>query len=259
MAMLDGSVDQSSLPIADVLGAHAIVESVLIGLFTRQLKEPSLDFDVSIFDTLISTLSIYLEPLWNRDGSGGFPAEPGYGTFTTADQQVIALGVAHEDKFWQALCAVLGLLEEQQLTRGERFAHHGELRRRIANAIACFEAPVLEERLLAYDVPFGWARNLGEIANHPQVIARELTGNIQSSQRTYVRQPLTIDGERPTKGHRLAPGLGEDTTKILTERRSSEEDTESGQLDRRRRRVGDLPGQKNLAPNMQSQQGGAND
>lgn len=259
MVTLDGSVNQSSFPIADVLGAHAILESVLIGLFTRQLKEPSLDFDVSIFDALISTLSIYLEPLWNEDGTGGFPAEPGYSTFTTADKQIIALGVAHEDKFWQALCAVLGLIEEQQLTSNERFAHRDKLRRRIANAIACFEAPLLEAQLLAHDVPFGWARSLDEIAIHSQVIARELTGNIQNSQRTYVRQPLIIDGERPTKGHRTAPVLGEDTTTILTEHRFAEDYTENEQIIGGSERFNDLPGEQGFALDMQSQKGGAND
>lgn len=259
MLMLDGATDRSSLPIADVLGAHGIVESVLLGLLTRHTTDPALDFDVSIFDTLISTLSIYLEPIWNGSERGGFPAEPGYGTFTTADHRVIALGVAHEDKFWQALCVVLGMTDVKQLSRDERFARHGELRRRISEAVGSFEALALEERLLAYDVPFGQARELGEIATHPQVVARGLTGTIQDNDRTYVRQPLVIDGERPAKGRRVAPRLGEDDMEFLPDRRFAQGKEEHLQQDELGWRSRDNSGQAVETSDVQGLRGGFHD
>jgi crotonobetainyl-CoA:carnitine CoA-transferase CaiB-like acyl-CoA transferase len=216
MLSIDDSIDRSSLPIADVLGAHAIVESVLLGLLTRGWRTSCMDFDVSIFDTLISALSIYLEPLWNGDGAGGFPAEPGYDTFRTADNELIALGIAHEDKFWRALCEILELRQERKLDRDQRFARREELNGSIARAVGSFESPALEARLLANDVPFGRVRRTGELANHPQVVARGLAAVTDEGKRHYVPQPLVVDARRPTKGHHVAPTLGAHTTEILS-------------------------------------------
>jgi len=208
MLMIDDRLKRSYLPIADILGAHAIVESVLVGLLTR--NEDDAAFDASLFDTRISALGIDLEPLWTQGGPGGFPAEPGYGTYETRNGKSVALGVAHEDKFWQALWDVLGLKGKRNLNGMRRIAKRDGLSRRIAERVATRQASSLESRLLALDVPFGRVRTAQEIADHPQVLGRQLCGTISGTERISVRQPITINGRALSKGMRIAPALGED-------------------------------------------------
>lgn len=206
-----------SLAIGDLTAGLFAVQAVLIGLLQRSNGDKFHYFDVSMFDCLISLLTAHIAPVLNGSGAAGFPYEPGYGVFTSADGSRLAVGVAHEDHFWQRLCDALGLFEERDLSSEERFTDHLRLSTRLSAAIGAKSIGELEKLLEEADVPFGRLRSLEELPGHPHIQARELFIELDVGQgvpQTFVRQPLRIDGAGPGPKHGV-PSLGSDTLSVL--------------------------------------------
>ncbi|MFD7011943.1 CaiB/BaiF CoA transferase family protein [Rhodococcus jostii] len=207
-----------SLALGDLVAGLLAAQAVLIGLFRRERDHDGSKWDVSMFDGLVSLLTAHVGPVLNQEGPPGFPYEPGYGVFRTRDDVHLALGVAHEDHFWRALCDIAGMEEDRGLVSSERFAEHTRLRSALERAIAKRPADEWEDLLKDHDVPFGRVRSLADLAESPHVIARELLmrepgGGVE---RVYVRQPLGVNGELP--GPRTGvPSLGQHTVEVLTE------------------------------------------
>jgi crotonobetainyl-CoA:carnitine CoA-transferase CaiB-like acyl-CoA transferase len=150
------------------------------------------------------------------DGPAGFPYEPGYGVFRSRDGVYLALGVAHEDHFWRALCEVTGLAGERGLGSAQRFADSPRLRAALVAVIATRDAADWEAAFERNDIPFGRVRSLPELAGSPQVRARGLLVREPGGARTHVRQPLGVDDLAPGPG-RGVPLLGAHTVEVLTE------------------------------------------
>lgn len=213
------------LAIGDLSAGLFAVQAVLLGLLRRSATGEGGYHDVSMFDGLVSLLTAHISPVVNGTGRAGFPAEPGYGVFTTADGQLIALGVAHEEHFWRRLCEVLDLGSEAGLSGEERLAQAERLRSAIAAAVARSDAATLEKRLLGADVPFGRVRSLEEMPEHAQADARSLLAPIASATgHIGVRNPL---GDPLHAATGPAPVLGADTVRTLVRAGLEEEEIAS--------------------------------
>ncbi|TNC23775.1 CaiB/BaiF CoA transferase family protein [Amycolatopsis alkalitolerans] len=215
-----------SLALGDLASGLLTVQAVLLGLLRRERQGCGGWLDVSMFDALVSLLTAHIGPVLNKDGPPGFPYEPGYGVFATRDGRYLALGVAHEDHFWRALCAATGLTGELNLNARQRFDRHERLSAALADRIATRTCAEWEEIFTAADVPFGRVRGLGELPDVPHVRARKLISRLPGDGRWYVRQPLGVDGRWP--GPRSGvPGLGAHTVEVLAETGVPQEDIDS--------------------------------
>ena len=207
----------TALELGDLTAGLLAVQAVLLGLVQRQRTGRGPHVDVSMFDGLVALLAAHLGPQLNHRASPGFPHEPGYAVFRTADGRALALGVAHEDHFWRALCQVLGLDQEFGLTSHERMADHARLRGLIAGRIATESCAHWAARLTTAGVPHGPVHDLPAVPDDPHVVARRLLATVttpEGGSRRFVRQPLTVDGIGwgPRVG---APRLGQHTTDVL--------------------------------------------
>lgn len=206
-----------SLALGDLSAAMFAVQGVLAGLLRRERTGLGGDVDVAMVDCLSTLLAAHVGPVVNGTGPPGFPYEPGYGVFVTADGEHLALGVAHEDHFWRALCDVTGLDGERDLGALARFAEHGRLREQLATAIARHAAPHWEQVLGAADVPYGRVRRLQDLPGTAQSVAREIfTAPDGPTGAVHVRQPLVFDGAAPGP-RRGVPRLGEHAAELLRE------------------------------------------
>jgi crotonobetainyl-CoA:carnitine CoA-transferase CaiB-like acyl-CoA transferase len=221
-------------PMHDVAGPHSAPEvaigdlsagllgfaGALVGLLDAQRTGVGHHVDVSMFDGLVSMLSAHLGPVANASGPAGFPYEPGYDVFTTMDGELLSVGVAHEDHFWQRLCAVVGLIEDSHLTSVERFAAADRLSKRLREAFAARPVAYWIAQLEAADVPFGKVSDLVEVLADPHVAARALVVTVAGADgeiaQRYIRQPLVIDGIRYGPTIPVAR-LGEHTAQVLAE------------------------------------------
>ena len=206
-----------SLALGDLSAAMFAVQGVLAGLLRREHTGRGGRVDVAMVDCLSTMLAAHAGPVLNAAGPPGFPYEPGYGVFVTADGEHLALGVAHEDHFWRALCDVAGLEDDREVPAPGRMAEHAGLRERLARAVATRTAAQWERELTAADVPFGRLRRLEELPGTPQSRARQLFTPIDGpTGAVHVRQPLVFDGVAPGPT-RAVPALGADTGDVLRE------------------------------------------
>lgn len=209
----------TTLELGDLSAGLFAALAVLLGLLRREREDRGAYLDVSMFDGLVSLLSAHLGPVLNQAGPPGFPHEPGYAVFRTSDGGLLSLSVAHEDRFWRALCAVLGLGGEEHLRAPERLADRERLTALLAGRLATRTRAEWSRLLTAADVPHGEVRELAEVASDPHVIARGLLTAVAGpggGARRFARQPLVVDGA--AWGPRApAPALGEHTAQVLAE------------------------------------------
>jgi crotonobetainyl-CoA:carnitine CoA-transferase CaiB-like acyl-CoA transferase len=213
-----------SLALGDLAAGLMAAQAVLVGIVARQRTGVGTYVDVSMMDCLVSLLSAHIGPVVNQAGEAGFPYEPGYGVFATSDGEHIAIGVAHEDRFWQALCDVTGLLSFRDLSAPARRQAGAPIDQALRAVIRTRTADEWEEALTDADVPFGRLRALEDVAESPQVKAREMLTTVPGFDEVYVRQPLRFaDGAAPGP-RRGVPALGEHTAEVLAEAGVSSED-----------------------------------
>lgn len=219
----------TALELGDLTAGLLAVQAVLLGLVQRQRTGRGPHVDVSMFDGLVALLAAHLVPQLNHRASPGFPHEPGYAVFRTADGLALALGVAHEDHFWRALCGVLGLDQEAALTSAQRMSDHARLRGLIGERIATGSCADWAARLTAAGVPHGAVRDLDALPDDPHVAARRLLSTVTApdgTPRRFLRQPLTVDGV--AWGARAgAPRLGQHTAGALREAGLAEADIDA--------------------------------
>lgn len=217
--------EPTTLELGDLSAGLFTVQAVLLGLVRRARDGQGSYTDISVFDGLVSLLSAHLGPVLNGTGPPGFPHEPGYAVFRTADGQLLSLSVAHEDHFWRRLCAVLGLDGEEDLSSAQRLADRDRLSALLAGRIATRTRAEWDRLLSSADIPHGDVHDLPDLAADPHVAARGLlTTTMDGGQpRQFIRQPLMVDGVGwgPQSG---APALGQHTAEVLSEAGLSNED-----------------------------------
>lgn len=206
-----------ALALGDLSAGMFAVQAVLLGLVGQSRTGRGGYYDISMADCLTTLLAAHAGPVLNASGPPGFPYEPGYGVFVTSDGEYLALGIAHEDPFWRALCDVTGLEADRDLDASARRAEHERLAGLLSAAIARRSAAEWEKILSAADVPYGRVRSLADLPGTAQSKARGLfTSPDGPTGAVNVRQPLVIDGTAPGPA-RGAPALGEHTVQVLHE------------------------------------------
>lgn len=201
-----------SVQVGDLASGVVAFAAVLLGLFHRERSGRGLYLDVAMLDVLVSMMTASLAT--NAAGSSiPFPEEPGYRIYETGDSKLIALAVAHEDRFWRALCEVTGLDRYADYGRERRIARADEIVAALAAALATRPRDAWIDALADADVPCGPVYDLDEVADEPQVRDRRLLLGPDGR----VRQPLVTPGVDAEIPERPAPRLGEHTAEVLRE------------------------------------------
>lgn len=205
------------LAIGDLSSAMFATVGTLAALVERSKTGKGTYIDVSMTDCLVSWMTTFLGAVMNKGEIASINAEPAYGTFKCSDGSLLTLSIAHEDWFWQPLCALLDLEDAADLRRPERVAHEAELRARVGERIAARPrshwGPLLDEA----GIPWGPVNTIEEVAADPHFRERGLFRRVPESDGRsawHVAQPLVFGGEHPgpTRG---APALGAHTEQVL--------------------------------------------
>jgi crotonobetainyl-CoA:carnitine CoA-transferase CaiB-like acyl-CoA transferase len=146
-----GPPREPAIPVADLSGGMAAAFAVCAALFRRLRTGEGERIDVAMADVLATWTGT--APPVAQGVDAAVRGVPGYGTFATADDGYVALGVVSEDHFWSRLCAVLSLGDLGHLGFTERVARLDELQASVAEAIAGRERDEVVAGLLAADVP----------------------------------------------------------------------------------------------------------
>jgi len=189
---------------------------ILAALQARQKTGQGQFIDVSMFDGLLSWMSTRLGIFW---GTAWFEKErdAGYGIFRAKDGQFFTLAIAHEDWFWDRLCAAIGLPEYQGIKALERRRRRLEL---VDTLQKVFLKKPREEWLKVIteaDVPVAPVQNPEEIEKDPHVVFRKMVQEISSADGEKIRQvgfPMKLS-DMPDRLRTPPPRLGEHTEEIL--------------------------------------------
>lgn len=211
--------------IGDTASGMFATIGVLAALTERATTGVGREIDVGLLDSQVALLS---DEITNRAAGrpvtqhgGGHPELFPYQAFPTQDQPMViaAVGV---DKFWPALCKVI---ERPDLAREPRYATNDG---RVADKVHLTEqlSAVLRTKprdvwlalLEAADVPATPVNDLDAVFDHPQVEARSMLVELESSEgspTTVTGNPIKTTGHEQT--YNPAPRLGADTEWVLGE------------------------------------------
>lgn len=151
-----------AVPLADLAGGMAAAFAVCAAVIRRLLTGEGERIDVAMSDVLATWTGAAAARAQNA-GPAQAQGVPGYGTFETADERHIALGVLTEDHFWRPLCDVLGLDQCRDLSFAARTARLTELQGLVASAALRRTRDDLVATLLDADVPVAPVQDRSEM------------------------------------------------------------------------------------------------
>ena len=127
---------------------------------------------------------------------------------------------ANTPHFWKSLCALTGLAELAEDPRYDTVRKRNELQGEIVPLFrkVLMTRPALEwESVFGASVPCAAVRSIGEMFEHPQVLAEELVADVEhavAGRYRGIRQPLKFS-DAPGPEPFAAPALGQETSAVL--------------------------------------------
>jgi crotonobetainyl-CoA:carnitine CoA-transferase CaiB-like acyl-CoA transferase len=222
----DGESVRCGYGVTDVTSGLFATIGILLALRARDATGAGQYVDVSMLDSMISTMSSnYMSYLGSglvpRPMGTAFPTVVPYRVFHASDRQ-IAIAVGSE-KLWAQFCAAI---ERPDLTQHPDYCTNAL---RINNRAAL--EPLLDEvmrhrtgaewieRLQAAGIPASLVRNFQEVSEHPQSAAREMfpmMDHAAAGPHQVTGTPIKLS-DTPGSPGAGAPLLGEHTRRVLAE------------------------------------------
>jgi crotonobetainyl-CoA:carnitine CoA-transferase CaiB-like acyl-CoA transferase len=207
--------------VADITSALNSVIGIQAALLARERTGEGQFVDISMLDCAVALLyngiGSYLD-------SGEVPAmnplhaTPHYGIFETADGEYLAIGIAHEDWFWDGLCEALGLQDAKGLNTYQRVINKEELMPRVEEAILTRPLSEWLPILTSHDVPHSSLAGIAEAMADPQIRHRDMVIEIKDGENTVKQlgSPYKLS-LTPPRFDTPPPRLGEHTDALLRE------------------------------------------
>ncbi len=214
--------------LADQTGAITAAYGVMLALFNRERTGKGQHVEVSQLSGQLMLQALALNGyLMNNEMPLPRPRatnyNPLFNIYRCKDDRWIALGGIQPDRYWPAVCSVLGIEELREdprflevRTRGE---HAGELIPILDKIFASKSRAEWIKLLRAEDVLCGPVQRYDDIPNDPQVIANDLLVNLEhptAGPITQVGLPVRLSGT-PGNPRSTAPEFGAHTEEVLQE------------------------------------------
>lgn len=220
--------------LGDITAALYTVIGILSALQARQKTGEGQLVDVAMLDCQVSILENALAR-WQASGEpparfgNQHPSVTPFDSFQASDGWLVI--AAGNDKLWERLCRQLdlsNLISDPRFeTNRKRTENRDELTRILTEALADEPVEHWVQILQKADVPAAPIQTVDEVAEHPQVKARNMVTSLQDNGQHEISVPdLPIKlSSTPGRGaQKPAPDLGQDTTSILREFLSWDED-----------------------------------
>ncbi|MCY4076724.1 MAG: CaiB/BaiF CoA-transferase family protein [Acidobacteria bacterium] len=229
LVSITGTPDQvvkSSISVADIAAGMYAYSGVLTALFRRERTGEGATIEVSMLEALGEWMGF---PLYYTMYGGSPPPRSGarhaaiapYGPFAGADGETVFLGLQNERE-WVRFCAEV--LERPEFATDPRFdanarrvANRDALEAAIRDVFANLSAEEIVARLDAAQIANGRMNSVAQLADHPQLRARDRWCEVPSSAGPLraTLPPATLDGAEPRMD--AIPQVGEHSEAILAE------------------------------------------
>jgi crotonobetainyl-CoA:carnitine CoA-transferase CaiB-like acyl-CoA transferase len=212
------------ISIVDFAGAYVSAIGLLSAVISARATGIGRDVDVSLLDTSISMLSYLATNTLNQEyeperlSASAHPSLYPSQVFRTADGYVAV--ICFKEKFWQELCAVMGVPDLAIDPRFRRFAD------RLANRAVLLEivGEIMASRTtgtwldgLRGRVPCAPVNSVKQALEDPHVLAREMIVEVEHPVWGTLRETASPYKIGADLDHRPGPDLGADTDAVLAE------------------------------------------
>ena len=223
----DGNHVPPGIAIGDLSSGMFAVIGIMAALMARGQTGRGQYIDVSMFDGLLSWMSIRFG-LFFHTGSSERPYDAGYGVFKDGDGKPFTLGIAHENWFWDRLCRAMGLEDYVGIPSVERHKRRKELVEKLQSVFSQKTRDEWMKILVEADVPVAPVKTPEQVLEDPQVIFRQMIQEIKGPSGESYRQvafPVKLS-ETPAVIQSPPPELGQHTEEVLLKAGYSREDIE---------------------------------
>ena len=214
------------ISVADIAAGMYAYSGILTALLLRHRTGMGTVVEISMLEALSEWMGY---PLYYGVYGGTPPQRSGarhaviapYGPFAGGDGEVVYLGIQNERE-WQAFCT--GVLAQPGLATDPRFvsnadrvAHRDALDVEIEAVFSRMTTPEILDRLESARIANARLRTVQQLADHPQLAARERWRDIETPAGVIraTLPPASIDGVVPAMDP--VPALGDHTDAILDE------------------------------------------
>lgn len=206
-----------SLLLGDTASALYAAIGILGALLARERTGQGTQIDISLADTVVAAMTAFVG-MQGQETPPPPQSEPAYDLFECADGRFLTLSIAHEDDYWDRLCADLGIDDAAGLTRSERVAQRSALRAEIARVVAAKPFTHWSRLFEASGQMWGPANRLADLPEDPQIRARDLMARLTRAdgmEQWVLRQPIRFSHYRnaplsraPTLNEHAGAGFG---------------------------------------------------
>ena len=210
--------DRPSVAIGDLSSGMFAALGIMAALWARQQTGRGQFVDVSMTDGLVSWMTTSLT-MRLKTGTTIPLGGAGFGVYKTGDGKYLTLSVAMEPHFWRNLWEAVGRPEFGKLSFFERFQRNQELETILKEIFLSKGRDEWVEILSVGDVPSGPVLTLEEVAEHPQIKARQMVVDWEAPdghKEKLVNHPIRFS-DTPASIRGPAPALGEHTEEVLRE------------------------------------------
>jgi len=205
----------SGAPFGDLMAGAMAVTGILAGLRQAEREGVGAYLDLSITDALVFGLGHVFTHSLNDTAAGWAKREAGYGLFRTTDG-MIALGIAHEDNFWDAMCRALGLEDLLGIKHSARMARAAELKPLLAEHFSKQPTQHWVDVLGRSNVPCSAVNRLADVPADPQIAHRELFQKaLTETGETFLTSSSPLFRGRTSDEPPRVPALGAATEEVL--------------------------------------------
>jgi crotonobetainyl-CoA:carnitine CoA-transferase CaiB-like acyl-CoA transferase len=214
------------ISVADIAAGMYAYTGILTALLRRERTGEGATLEVSMLEALAEWMGF---PLYYALYGGAAPARSGashaaiapYGPFRCGDGRQVFLGIQNERE-WAVFCERVlgdpGLTDDPRFaTNSLRVAHREDLADAVHAAFAGTASEEVVRRLDAAAIANARLRDVRELGDHPQLLARDRWTEIDSPAGPLraLLPPATLVGDRPIMGP--IPEVGEHTDRVLAE------------------------------------------
>ncbi len=220
-----GGYIQPGIALGDVTAGLFAALSIAAAIARRNTDGKGCYIDVSMTDGLVSLLSTHIGTFQDT-GTTRRTRDAGYGIYKTGDGSYIALGIAHEDWFWDRLAAALDLPDLVGIAGMKRREKRGQLAERLQGAFLEKPRDELLRILENADIPASPINSVAGALEDPHLNERQMFLELLSPAGSAMKglnypakfQDTTLYEPAPP------PGLGQHNENILQKLGYSEDD-----------------------------------